>query len=110
RTGVPACRAARVSYSRDHPRFAAALARALDVEIKKVVRARTLAHHDRRGIPEAVPGRAKKTGILRVAAYVAPVSQPVDLTGWKPVPLKNDRVGIQREPNCHYIRQLSISE
>ncbi len=33
--------------------------------------------------------------------------QPVGLTGWQPVPLKNDGVSSQQGPHCHYIRQLT---
>jgi hypothetical protein len=35
--------------------------------------------------------------------------QPVSLTGWKPVPLENDRTNLRHELSCHYISQLSIA-
>jgi hypothetical protein len=40
-----------------------------------------------------MPGRAKKSGILRAAAIVAPAFQPMEMTGWKPVPLENEKIG-----------------
>jgi hypothetical protein len=49
-----------------------------------------------------------KRAPLRAGSLSGTGFQPLGLTGWKPVPLENDRANLRHEPKRHHIRQFSI--
>jgi hypothetical protein len=58
--------------------------------------------------PESSAWTGEKDRDYSRGSFSGTAFQPVDLTGWKPVPLENDRTNLRHELRCHYISELSI--